>query len=274
MSQSDHPDLAALPPPELPESIRRGAVRYLPNARWRFHHVLLALVVGIIVGPFLAVAAIAIGSGADPASNPEPLVVLGFQAFSSLGALYLLSRFRGSGSWKYDYGFQMRWRDTWGIVAGAVLQIMVAVVTYPLIQQFAEEEGPQQEVGQLAAGLSGTELLVFGFIVAVITPIFEEIVFRGMLLSRLTRLMNRHWAAVLSAAAFAAVHLLDPGALLVVPGLFLVGLALAYAAYQSNDLSLPIYMHMGVNGLAVVLLAYSDEIEKYLESVEAMLRLS
>ena len=109
MSEREYPDLDSLPPPEMPEAIRPSAVRFLPHARWRIRHVLLALIIGIIVGPFIALAAIAISSGADPTSDPEPLVVLGFQAVTSLAVLYLLSRFRGSGSWKHDYGFQMRW---------------------------------------------------------------------------------------------------------------------------------------------------------------------
>ena len=152
-----------------------------------------------------------------------------------------------------------------------VLQIAVALLTYPLIERFAEDDGPQQEIARVAADLTGAEIAFFGLMVAVLTPIFEEIVFRGMLLGKLVKSMNRHWAAGISAVAFGATHLLDPNALLVVPGLTLVGLALAYTAYYSKNLSLPIFVHMGVNGLAVLLLAFQDQLEELAETVETVI---
>ena len=267
------PDLSALPPPEWPSAptVPLSDDSYLPFSSWSYGNFALALVAGIIIGPFLAVIAITLVSGADAVEDTPTLVLLGVQAVSSFAALFLLSRLRGTGSWRDDYGFVVRPRHIWGLFAGMVLQIAVALLTFPLIERFAEDDGPQQEIARVAADLSGTEIVFFGIVVAVLTPIFEEVVFRGMLLGRLVKSMNRHWAAAISAIAFGATHLLDPNAFLVVPGLIIVGLVLAYVAYYSKNLSLPIFVHMGVNGLAVLLLAFQDELEKLAETVETII---
>jgi membrane protease YdiL (CAAX protease family) len=252
------PDLGSLPPPQWPvaPTVSLQDNSYLPFSNWSYANFALALVAGIIIGPFLAVIVITVVSGPGAVDDTPTLVLLGVQAFSSLTALYLISRFRGSGSWRDDYGFVINPRHVWGLVAGMVLQVAVALLTYPLIERFAD--------------LSGGEIALFALLVAVLTPIFEEIVFRGMLLGRLVKSMNRHWAAAISAVAFGGTHLLDPNALLVVPGLIVVGLVLAYTAYYSKNLSLPIFVHMGVNGLAVLLLAFQDELEELAETVETI----
>jgi membrane protease YdiL (CAAX protease family) len=59
-------------------------------------------------------------------------------------------------------------------------------------------------------------------------------------------------AVGLSALLFASAHLLDPGAVLVLPGLLLVGIVSGILAVRSGDLSRPILLHVGFNVLVVV----------------------
>lgn len=271
---SEFGGLENLPPPSGPPRTAgpTGPRAYLPQSNWSYSNTLFALLAGIIVAPFIGVVIYALVNGASDPEDIPTNIILAVQVAGSFGILYFLSRRRGSGKWSTDYGFALEARHTWGIAAGMVLQIAVALLTFPLIQRFADDDGPQQEIAQVAAELSGAEIALFALFVAVLTPIFEEIVFRGMLLGRLVKRFSKHWAAVISAAAFAATHLLDPNAFLVVPGLFLVGVALAYLAYHSGNLSLPIFVHMGVNGLAVILLAFADEIEDAVDPVEALVR--
>jgi membrane protease YdiL (CAAX protease family) len=68
--------------------------------------------------------------------------------------------------------------------------------------------------------------------------------------------MGPRAAIAVTAAAFAAIHLLDPNAVLVVPGLFLIGLVLGYLALAGGNLSRPILAHAGVNLTAAVLLFF------------------
>jgi len=270
---SDRRDLDALPPPSGAPNQPAGSDDYLPSVNWTYGQFALALLFGIIIGPFIGLAAYVVINGQVGDEVPT-LFLLGAQVVASFGVLAFLSRRRGTGNWRTDYGFALEPRHVWWIGGGMVLQIGVALLTFPLVEQFADDDGPQQEIARLATEMSGAELVLFGLVVAVLTPIFEEVVFRGMLLGRLVKSMSRRWAAVVSAAAFAAIHLADPNAYLVVPGLFVVGLALAYLAYRSKNLSIPIFVHIGVNGLAVLFLAFSDELEDIADSVESVIRLA
>lgn len=76
------------------------------------------------------------------------------------------------------------------------------------------------------------------------------------------------WAVIIQAVAFAAIHLLDPNAIAVIPGVFLIGVALGFAAVKSRDLSLPIFIHAGVNLLAAALLVFGGPIADWLEDID------
>ena len=113
--------------------------------------------------------------------------------------------------------------------------------------------------------------MIFLFLVVVLAPLVEEVIFRGMLLSRLRRSFGR-WASILiSAAAFALIHLIDPNAVFAVPSLFLVGIGLGWYALPYGDLSVPIFVHAGVNLTGAVFLLYGDEITESVENVVALM---
>ncbi|MEN8240203.1 MAG: CPBP family intramembrane glutamic endopeptidase, partial [Actinomycetota bacterium] len=70
-------------------------------------------------------------------------------------------------------------------------------------------------------------------------------------------------------------HLLDPNAIAVVPGLFLLGVVLAWVALKRGDLSLPIAIHSGINLLAAITILYGDQLlewsETQLEQLEGII---
>jgi membrane protease YdiL (CAAX protease family) len=264
------PDLSSLPPPAVPA---REPEAYLPDSNWSYGHTVMVLAFGIVVGPFLFLIAVGIFGGASAMEDVPALALLAAQAVASLLAVVAASRLRGSGSWRRDFGFRLEARHVWGIAAGMVLQVAVALLTLPLVQLLSEDDRPQQEIARVAAELANWEILLFGVLVAVVTPVFEEIVYRGMLLGRLVKSMSRRNAVLVSSAVFSLTHLLDPNAILVVPGLFIVGVVLGYLALRAGNIGLPIFAHMGTNGLAVILLAFGDELEELSETVEAVLTL-
>ena len=65
---------------------------------------------------------------------------------------------------------------------------------------------------------------------------------------------------MLSAAAFAGIHLSDPDAWPAVPSLFVIRLVLGWAAQRRKSLSLPIFLHAGVNLLGVMLLMFGEDL--------------
>ncbi|GMQ94173.1 MAG: hypothetical protein BMS9Abin12_1657 [Acidimicrobiia bacterium] len=249
---------------------------YLPVAKWRYRDVAIAFFSGAFASIFMAAGFAA--AGVDPLSPLPFSVVFGAQAAVSLGAVWFLSVTRGSRSLVADVGVVVNPSDWWGILAGMGLQVAIAVVTAPFIVWIWPDGPPSQGVATIAESSETLlEQLAILAVVAVAAPIIEEIIFRGMLLSVLRRSLSRWPAILLSAAVFSAVHLLDPDALAVVPGLFLLGVVLGWAALRRGDLSLAIALHSGINLLAAVTLLYGDSLQNWaenqLEQLEAVIRL-
>ena len=178
------------------------------------------------------------------------------QAAGSFAVLTYLSSNRGTGNLTRDFGLEVRLEHWWGVPAGAVLQFAALLITLPLLQLLFPEGAPEQEVAAIArTSKTAIDAVLILVTVGILAPVVEEIVFRGMLLSRLLRSISTWWAIVAQAGLFAVIHVLfDVGAVAALPGLFLIGVVLGYAAIRSGSLSLPITLHAGVNLIAAVAL--------------------
>jgi len=251
---------------------------YLPEANWRYWDVIVVFFSGAIVSVFVAAGIVA--AGVDPL-EPIPFAsVFGAQALASFAMVWFLSRSKGTASIATDTGLVVNGSDWWGVFAGMGLQIAIAFATAPIIIWFWPDGPPSQGVADIAESTETLpeQLLVLA-VVAVAAPLIEEIIFRGMLLSILRRSLSRWPAILISAAIFSAIHLLDPNAIAVIPGLFLLGIALGWVALRRGNLSLAIAMHSGINLLAAVTLLYGDSLLKWaetrleeLEQIEAVIR--
>lgn len=229
----------------------------LPAVRWGIPDALWVWLAGIAGAVVLAsVAALARGDLADPAD--DPVVFAGSVAGNYVAMLVLLvalSRWKGRGSLAADFGLRLHLRDWWFVPLGFGLQIGVNIVSYPISELAARDEAPQDIVRRLQES-GGLELAVIVVSAALAAPVIEELLFRGILLRGLLRRMPPAAAVGASALVFAGVHLMDPGALPVLPGLLVVGLVNGVLAVRSGDLSRPILCHAGFN-LLVVLVALS-----------------
>jgi hypothetical protein len=91
-------------------------------------------------------------------------------------------------------------------------------------------------------------VLLFALVIAVLVPVVEELIFRGLL----HRTVRTRWplipSAILSGVVFAAVHL-EPSAL--VP-LFMVGFVFAWSYERSGSLWGSIIPHGGLNALTLL----------------------
>ena len=82
-----------------------------------------------------------------------------------------------------------------------------------------------------------------------VAPVVEEFLYRGLLFWALVRGVGVLGAMIASSALFAVVHLpTEPQA---VAPLFILGMALAYAAYRTRSLVAPTLAHALFNGLMV-----------------------
>ncbi|MFV1970609.1 MAG: lysostaphin resistance A-like protein [Acidimicrobiia bacterium] len=238
---------------------------YLPVAKWRYWDVIVAFFTGAIGSVFVAAGVVA--AGADPL-DPLPFsLIFGAQAVFSFGMVVFLSRSRGSGSLAADVGLIVKPSDWWAVFAGMGLQVAIGILTAPIIVWFWPDGPPTQGVASIAGSSEALpEQLAVLAAVAVGAPIIEEIIFRGMLLSVLRRSLSKWPAILISAAIFSSIHLLDPNARAVIPGLFLLGIVLAWVALRRGDLSLAITMHSGINLLAAITILYGDSILKWAEN--------
>lgn len=239
---------------------------YLQEVEWSLPQVLYVFLGGI-VGAFISTAAVLIWQGSELNVLTITASFAG-QAGGNLLVMWILSIRSGTGSFRRDFGLTVEIGHWWGIPAGFGLQIAVVFLTAPLLRLLFPEGAPQQEIASITEGTTTViDGIAIVLLVGVAAPVVEEVLFRGMLLSRLVRSMPTTWAIIVQALLFAGIHLLDPNAIAALPGLFIIGVALGYAAIRSRNLSLPILVHAGVNLTAAVLLIFGGGLAEWLEEV-------
>ena len=107
--------------------------------------------------------------------------------------------------------------------------------------------------------LNGPFVISF-LVLAVLAPVFEEWLCRGMVLRGLLTKMKPVWAIVISALFFAVIHLNPWQAL----NAFLIGLLMGYVYYKTGSLLLTMLMHFVNNGTSVVL-SHIESMKEYAE---------
>lgn len=227
---------------------------YLPGSVWTYVDA-AAVFFGGLIGSAIGLA-IAVGiAGEANLDDVWQLIVISFsQAITILAVVAYLSKARGTASWDVDFGLRFQASDLLGLFYGVALQIGVVVfVLYPLQIILGLEETPQQSAVDTAGdatALSAKIAIVVLFVV--LAPLTEELIYRGILLSRARRAMSPRNAVMLTAAIFASIHLVDPNAIFAVPALFVVGLVLGYQALRTGRLGLAIATHAGFNLITTV----------------------
>jgi len=155
----------------------------------------------------------------------------GLGLFYFLGALPLMLLFA--------HGWQMllEWVHSMGFP--------VELENQEIVEIFAEQDSP------LVIGL-------MMFMIVVMAPLLEELLYRGMLYRFLKSRMNNLLALTLSSLLFAAMH---ANLLKLVP-LFLLGMLLGRAYEKSGSILVPIFMHAFFNlNTVLILLVAPDMIE-------------
>jgi membrane protease YdiL (CAAX protease family) len=99
--------------------------------------------------------------------------------------------------------------------------------------------------------------LFFSLLVFAVTPaVFEELVFRGVLLTKLKEASNNmHFSVVISAVIFAALHL-QPWNLLPMIGM---GVILGYVYVYLKDIRYSMLIHFLFNAIQIVVIFYYPE---------------
>ncbi len=91
--------------------------------------------------------------------------------------------------------------------------------------------------------------------IAILIPVVEEIVFRGVLLEYFERRIGVIGGVIISSALFGLIHVSDAASLVFFPIYFALGLILALIYVKSNkNILVPIIAHVLNNGIAVLAL--------------------
>lgn len=197
---------------------------------------------GVVVWVFVLLAAFRLDFGllAHPERIPQPVVVtytIGLYLWLMVLVALLKRPMGGDPALRYGFHFDGRRLALGaGLGLGGVLLLMALEVLVGWTQFRMPGTWP---VGVLAGGL----------VTAMAVAISEELLFRGLFLRTLLLDQPPARAMVLSSFLFAALHFLRPniGLADIIPfiGLLTTGLVLAYAAWKSDSLWLPIGIHAG-----------------------------
>jgi membrane protease YdiL (CAAX protease family) len=195
-------------------------------------------------------AGVGYGITGDPAGEPGALTIgLAFagQFGTWVAGLVFVSRRKGRGSLRDDFGLAFSPRDLILILAGVGLEIVLALMVFPIADMVSDE---QQQVVKDLQEATGFKLAVIALFAGLIAPVCEELLFRGLLLRAFQRRVPADMAVILSALVFALAHpALDPslGTFAIVPALFALGLISGAIAVRRGNLSASIMLHIGFN---------------------------
>jgi len=202
----------------------------------------------------LVLATLGYGLTGDKAAHPgaitDGLAFLG-QFGGWLVGLVLVSRRKGLGSLRTDFGLIVHRRDLWVIAVGVVLEIALSVLIVPITDLVHQSQDVVKDLNQAR----GVHLVLIAIVAGLVAPVCEELLFRGLLLRALRRRVSPTAAVAISALAFALAHpMLDPtwGTFAVVPALCALGVISGVAALRRGDLSVSILLHVGFNLLTTV----------------------
>ncbi|MGH9039761.1 MAG: lysostaphin resistance A-like protein [Acidimicrobiia bacterium] len=222
--------------------------------RWGIPDALLVWVGAGLLGFFAAVPV-------ATAENIDPLytfgVLLPVQQLASLGALLVVTKAKGQGSLRRDFGLELRAADARSLWLGPAIQGFFWLALLPLMWLGGDLDN-QQLVEELERSQDVVTIVLFAIGAAVLAPLVEETLYRGLLLRAMLRRMSPGAAILGSSLVFAAVHFLgDPASFRSLPALAALGAILAVRALRTGSLSSCIFIHAGFNltTIALVLLA-------------------
>jgi membrane protease YdiL (CAAX protease family) len=234
-----------------------------PPLPWGWREIVKALLF-IIVG-ILVIGALIIGVGVATGALPlpegqgmaaAPLFWLGMAIYGVVAlAVYLFAVRPAQGHWS-QLGFgSFSWG--WLFMAPVITLTMLfgmGLVNVLFVMPFTggEFENPQIEALTGGSALSLAELGVLMILVAVVAPIVEELFFRGMLYPVLRRRWSAPVAIVVNGFLFALIHVIP----ILLPGLFFVGIVLAWVRERSGSVIPCMVIHALQNG-TVLLVIYA-----------------
>lgn len=190
----------------------------------------------------------------------ETLWIVLQSALFNLVGLWIVSRSlsRRKLTWRKAFGgLRAAWPARLGTGVLYYLAAMPFIWFYSLVYQAglrASGYTPEwQEVATAFASESSGVVRLLLFLLAVgLAPVFEEVIFRGILLT----LVARRWGAAVAVISVSALFALVHGHLPSLAPLFVIAVAFSLGYIYSGSLLVPVTMHALFNGINLLMLGW------------------
>ena len=206
------------------------------------------LTVGVVIGASL------LGS-TDPATDEITVTVAELATLQSLRwAVFAVGvgvAIKAIGSTRAFLGPFVPTDVVLGLTVGVATQLVGVSALYWVLELVIGEQdvdGEAQALFDLADGPLSTAVLIA--VVALGAPLFEELLYRGVLQRALVDRLGTWPGLVVAAVVFAAVHF----QVVQFPGLLLIGFILGLLVVRTGRLGPAIWAHVGFNATTVVVL--------------------
>lgn len=215
----------------------------------------VAWVVGGIVFGGLALAAM--GADFDAGLTIRELTVAAVISWATFAvALWYVSSRAGTGDLLVDYTVRFRPIDLLAVPAGVVAQLVAIPVLYWPLQQIWPDTFSEAKLEERATDLvdraeAGGTFWLLAIVVVLGAPLFEELVYRGLLQRSFVASFGRWIGVIVAAAWFSLIHL----APVEFPGLFLAGAVFGLAAVLGDRLGPAMIAHAAFNATGLALAA-------------------
>lgn len=211
--------------------------------------------VGLVLWTIVAQVLVALplgllGYGGDVLHAGVALVIV--EAVTVAGALLWL-RARGALSWRILGPLRPRWSHVLLGVGVGVVGFVIATVVPEIFRRAVDAPPPPRQQVLEAVSASGSRAWLLIVVAALLAPVVEEFVYRGVLFQALRHRLGLWPGIGLSSLTFAFVHLELVGQPIALAALLVLAAWFAAAFHRTGTLVVPVVGHMFFNGVAVAL---------------------
>ena len=208
----------------------------------------------VVAGELLTPLLLPVLTGLVGRIAPDPALAEGLKVLGGYLALMVVPLLILRGQLRSQplacQALQWHWRPLAGSLGWALSRLLMVLppvaLTGWLVDRLVGDGGGSNPLLELVLTTRNPLALgCFALTALVLAPLFEETLFRGVLLPGLARRWGRGWGLLVSALTFAAAHL----SVAELPALLVLGLGLGWLRLRSGRLGSCVLMHACWNGL-------------------------